>query len=151
MMDTEMGHPRCDECSLGCNIKSQGEFGWCDKTGGKLYMSGGCEDAFTQKTQQKKSGERKTGRAYRRVQAKHKDKRRRKIISYHWYPPAGYLRHDWINGEWVENGTHICYPKSSNAQRFLKPRNNKAVRRYKGEIPSGNSYRKLFEYWYDLY
>lgn len=151
MIDMEESYMLCDDCLMGCDIKPQAEFGWCDKIGGKLCECGYCEDAFAQKEQRKKPGKRKTGRAYRRIQAKHKDKRRRKIISYHWYPPVGYVETDWVDEVWTEVGNHIVYPKNSNAQRFLKRRNNKAVRRYKGEISDGNLYRRLFEYWYDLY
>ena len=155
----------CDECPMIWGLERQLELAeryrtepqleycGCDKTGdGKFYCYGFCEDAFIECEHPKKSGKRKTGRAYRRNRARHKDRRRRKIISLGGYKPiVGYIDYDFVDGKWMETGNHIKYPRNSNAQRFLKRISNKKVRRFNGDISNGNSYRKLFDYWWELY
>ena len=97
-------------------------------------------------------GKRRTGRAYRRYQKKSKDARRKDIIRGAGYNPAvGYIEYDYVDGVWTEVGNHIKYPRNSNAQRFLKRLSNKQVRKYAGVIPKGNFYRKIFDYWWELY
>lgn len=34
---------------------------------------------------------------------------------------------------------------------YSKKRTNKIVRRYKGEVPKGCGYRKLFDMWWEIY
>lgn len=158
-------HFVCDECPMIWGLERQLklaerhgtepqlEYCWCDKTGdGKFYCYGLCEDAFDDYTTKKTFGKRKTGMAYRRNRTKYKDERKRNIIATGGYNPAiGYIDYDFVDGKRVEVGNHIKYPKNSNAQRFLKKQSNRKVRRFRGEISSGNSYRKLFDYWWELY
>lgn len=44
------------------------------------------------------------------------------------------------------NGNHRC-----NKHKFYKKYSNKIIRKYKGEIPNGRSYKKLFDYWCAIY
>lgn len=150
----------CDECPIIWGLERQIELAkkygtepqieycGCDKTGdGKFYVYGFCSDALNTHSETKQAGRRKTGRAYRRQQAKKKDKRLRDIIASSGYKPMiGYIEYDFVDGTWKEVGNHIKYPRNSNAQRFLKRQSNKKVRRHKETIPKGNSYRKLFDY-----
>lgn len=154
----------CDECPIICGLEfrialaeklghePQFEYCGCDKVGEEFFMQGFCSDAFKTHSENKQTGRRKTGRAYRRQQAKKKDKRLRSIIASGGYKPMiGYIEYDLVDGVWKEVGNHIKYPRNSNAQRFLKRQSNKRVRRYKGTISKGNSYRKLLDYWWELY
>lgn len=155
----------CDECPMiwGLEIRlelaeeygtePQLEYCGCDKTGdGKFYIYGFCEDAFCAYPTEKKIGRRQTGRAYRRYQAKKKDKRKRNIIDRGGYKPMiGYIEYGFVDGKWEQVGNHIKYPRNSNRQQYLKRQSNKKVRRYKGKIPNGSAYRKLFDYWWELY
>lgn len=155
----------CDECPMiwGLEVRielsekygtePQLEYCGCDKTGdGKFCIYGFCGDAFCARTAEKRTGKRQTGRAYRRYQAKQKDKRKRNIIDCGGYKPMiGYIEYDFVNGKWEQVGNHIKYPRNSNRQRYLKRQSNKKVRRHVGEIPNGNAYRKLFDYWWELY
>ena len=85
----------------------------------------------------------KTRRAYRRYQKYLKDKKLRRILNDNTYNPArGYLSQDKL---------YIQYPRNSNAQRDAKKACNRKVRRYKNDIPNGNSYRKIAEYWWQIY
>lgn len=136
----------CDECPY-CSDE------WCDKVGGKLSLYGICDDAVTTiHVNHIHISRQNRGLEYRRRMRRKKNKRRRDIIkTCGYYPPAGWLDYEWVDGVYTEIGTHIKYPRDSNAQRFLKRESNKRVRRYKGDIHKGNSYRKLFDYWWELY
>ena len=157
----------CDECPMiwgleqkleiadKYGVEPQIEYCGCDKTGnGKFYIYGFCEDAFDDRDTCviAKAGKRNSGRAYRRLQKEKKIRERRTVLARYGYRPMlGHIECSFVNGVWQETGTHIKYPKSSNAQKFLKRKSNRAVRRYKGEIPNGNSYRKIEEYWWALF
>lgn len=155
----------CDECPMirglerqtkfadKYGLKPQIEYCMCDKTGGgEFHVHGFCSEAFVSETKEPHNNPRRTGRAYRRTQARRKDKKRRQIIErYAYHPSIGYLKHDFVDGEWETVGTHIQYPKDSNRQRFLKRESNRKVRRYTKSISSGGGYRKLFDYWWNLY
>lgn len=136
----------CDECPY-CSDD------WCDKVGEKLSLYGICDDAVTTIHMNRINTNRQNrGLAYRRRMRRKKNKRRRDIIkTCGYHPPAGWLDYEWVGGVYTDIGTHIKYPRDSNAQRFLKRESNKKVRRYKGDIHKGNSYRKLFDYWWELY
>lgn len=165
MIEINERHFTCDECPIIWGLERQlelaekygtepqFEYCGCDKTGdGKFYACGFCSDAFDAQPKRKKHGRRRSGIAYRRSQKKKKDKRLRNIISSGGYKPMiGYIDYGFVDGVWQEVGNHIKYPRNSNAQRFLKRQSNKRVRRYTGNIPKGNSYRKLLDYWWELY
>lgn len=124
----------------------------CDKVGDEFFMSGYCEDAFVEKPRPKKKGARKTGSAYRREQAVKKRNKRMEIVTRRRYNPfAGYVECDWVDDKFQPVGNHIKFPKNSNAQRYYKNQSNRRVRRYKGSLPNGNGYRKLYEYWWTLF
>lgn len=57
----------------------------------------------------------------------------------------------WIDGNYVEVGTHVQFSKNSNAQRYWKRQSNKKIRRYKENIPHGCHYKKLFPYLWKIY
>ena len=82
---------------------------------------------------------------------RHKDNRLRKILTYGYHPEAGYVNWDWVDGIFQPVGNHIKYPKNSNRQVYWKTHSNRVVRRYRGYLPKGNGYRKLFEYMYTIY
>ena len=110
---------------------------WCDKVGGKLYAFGTCDDAWREER----------GREFRRVMGQKKKQRRIRIIEHEigGYNPAP----GWIIE--VPNGEYVRYPGDSNNQKSLKRQANKRVRKCNDDIPNGNSYRKLFDYWWELY
>lgn len=56
--------------------------------------------------------------------------------------------------EWSDDEKNIAYYKryyrgnhNGSRYQFYKKYANKVVRRYKGEIHKGNSYKKCFDYW----
>lgn len=149
----------CDECpicegveyrlriaeELGC--EPQLEYCGCDKVQTEFFISGYCGDAFREDPcSAKPCKPRKTGRAYRRQMQKKKKDRLMKIMTYGYNPAAGYTDWGWVNGIYKPVGNYIQYPKNSNMQVYWKNQSNRSVRRYKGRISNGNSYRKHFEY-----
>lgn len=51
----------------------------------------------------------------------------------------------------LHSGLHIQYMKSSNRQQYLKRKGNRKVRKYRCLPKKGNQYRKVFDYWWELY
>ena len=99
----------------------------------------------------KRTGKRKTGRAYRRAMNRHKKNRLLKILTYGYHPEAGYTDWDWVDGVFQQVGNHIKYPKNSNRQVYWKRHSNRVIRRYRGHLPKGNVHHKLFDYKYTIY
>ena len=59
-----------------------------------------------------------------------------------------YQGHRW----WISNKNgYYAKEYKGNIYRWLKKHSNRMVRRYKGEIPHGNKYRKLFDLWWTFY
>ena len=93
---------------------------------------------------------RRTGRAYRREMRARKEQRLLRQITRAYMPHAGYVDCDFPGGDLLQSGFYIKYPKDSRAQRYLKRRTSHRAGR--AELPAkGNAYRKLAEYWWDLY
>lgn len=89
------------------------------------------------------SGGRRTGRQYRRVQRARHDDRLLFLIQHSGdYEEKTTLLH---------SGLHIKYMKSSSRQQYLKRKANRKARKYCGLSGKGNRYRKVFDYWWELY
>lgn len=73
-----------------------------------------------------------------------------RIMTYGYKPGIGYTEWGWKDGVCQPIGNYIKYPKNSNRQTFLKTYSNRKVRRYKGDIHNGNSYRRHFDYAWEL-
>ena len=94
---------------------------------------------------------RRTGRAYRRMMNERKFKRLHRIVTSSYVPHAGYTNWSYVDGQHVPTGTYIKYPKNSNRQRLCKKASSARVRRYMDLPGKGNSYRRVFDYWWTLY
>lgn len=155
----------CDECPIceglefRLRVAKEGgyepqlEYCGCEKTQAYFLLCGQCSDAFDfeDNSPRQSSGKpRKTGRAYRRQMHRKKKDELMKIMTYCHNPAAGDTDWDWVNGIFQPVGNHVRYPKDSNRQVYWKNQSNRKVRRYKSSIPKGNSYRKHFEYQYNI-
>lgn len=109
------------------------------------------DDIFEESNSEKKcsNGERRTGMAYRRIEDKKKDRRRREIIGFNYDDSVGWPCCRVIDGELVDCG-YLKYPKNSNRQKYLKKQSNRKVRRSGDIYGKGNGYRKEFDYWWNL-
>lgn len=123
---------------------------WCDKVGGKLYAFGTCGEEYLECQPIQEKSKRRHGRAYRRRMARKKEKRRRWLIR-ECSSTGGYIAWGWIDGNYVEVGTHVQFSKNSNAQHYWKRQANKKIRRYKEDIPHGGYYKRLFPYLWKIY
>lgn len=164
MIDLGSRYITCDECPLGAEdildryerLKGYDDGDWqpeycgCDKIGTMFLYGDYCEDAFCNKTPSGTSGQRKTGRAYRRVMLKQKTNRLMKIVNSSYIPHAGYVDWGWVDNEWVQVGKYVKYPKNSNKQRWMKRYTSRVSR--KTDLPQkGNAYRRCFDYWWTMY
>lgn len=153
----------CDECHIcegiehrlnaasGGGYKPQLEYCGCDKVQTDFFIGGYCSDAFeTAAPQNKRCRPRKSGRAYRRETRKRKKEKLMCIMTYGNKPGIGYTEWGWKDGVYQPIGNYIKFPKNSNRQTFLKTYSNRKVRRYKGDIRNGNSYRRHFDYAWEL-
>lgn len=155
----------CDDCPLcegfehrrqhakenGCAV--QIDHCGCDKVGAEFYAGGCCEDAFKPADKKRKVNQRKSGRAYRRVQKKKKDADLRQILKYDsdCEPHKGYIAREYNeeSGEWIDKG-YIQYYSHSRRQHYYKRYSNKKVRRTNITL-KGNQYRKCFDYRWEIY
>ena len=99
------------------------------------------------------SGGRQTGRQYRRIQRVRHDDRLLFLIQHSGYAPnIGYIIGDYEEKTTLfHSSLHIKYMKSSSRQQYLKRKANRKVRKYCGLSGKGNRYRKVFDYWWELY
>lgn len=117
----------------------------------EFFISGYCSDAFeADKPQGKLCEPRKTGRAYRRKMRKQKKEKLMRIMTYGYKSGIGYTDWGWKDGVYQPVGSYIQYPKNSNRQTFWKTYSNRKIRRYKGNIRKGNSYRRHFDYAWEV-
>ena len=94
---------------------------------------------------------RRTGRAYRRMMNERKFKHLFRIVTYGYRPHAGYVDWSYVDGKWMPTGKYIKYPKNSNCQNWCKKASSARVRKYMDLPHKGNSYRRVFDYWWTLY
>lgn len=105
-------------------------------------MTGYCPDAWVVEQFPKKKGERRTGRAYRRVSGKRMDKRRREKTRY-----------TCEMGVWHRNGgEYLSRNHRSNSKSYYKKYSNRKNRRDNSE-PTGQkgAYKRKFDLWWTLY
>ncbi len=99
-----------------------------------------------------------------RLKEKEKVRRRRKAeirkgdrwlhIARDWgrNPHAGYIERSFTARTLVHSGRYITYFKSSRSRVDLKQETSAAARRYRYDFPvKGNSYRRLIDFWWELY
>ena len=99
------------------------------------------------------SGGRRTDRQYRRMQRVRHDNRLLFLIQRSGYAPnMGYIIGDYEEKiTLLHSGLHIKYMKSSARQQYLKRKGNRLVRKCCDLSGKGNRYRKVFDYWWNLY
>ena len=94
----------------------------------------------------------KNRRRLRRVRDIQKSDRLLHIINYGNHAThRGYIDCGFDGRMLLHTGKYIKYPKNSNRQRLCKKASNARVRRYMDLPCKGNSYRRVFDYWWTLY
>lgn len=115
----------------------------CDKIGLSFWRGGYCEDAWRPQTKKKSYGSRQTGRAYRRQQRCMKFDRRKAISDYGRGIGLGWLQ--------CQNEQYFRFPKNSHKSQYYKRYSNHCVRRSGIRCGKGNAYRRVFDYWWEMY
>lgn len=130
---------------------------WCEKTGGKIWRYGQCEDTYDSIPPQiNRSKQRKRNKRERDLKHKQQLKFLAKYVDY--YPaPVIYTKEIWINGYGFIDNPKPYYKKlyrdnhKGGRYKYYKKYSNRQVRRYKGELHGkGNQYRKIFDYWWEV-
>lgn len=129
---------------------------WCDKVGGKLSWNVYCSDSYgidhpvVHHMKMKKRSKRERDEKYK--------KQLRFLSNNGSRYPYGAI---WVDRKWIKGKGYIFlkspYYKriyrsnhSGNSKK-MKVRSNRCIRRYKDEISKGGSYKKIFDYWWELY
>lgn len=108
--------------------------------------------ALLENSEKETSCWRQTGRLYRRRKEQEKSDRLLAIIQTARYGPhRGYVDWDFQGKTLLHTGKYIKYPKNSKCQRWLKRVSSKKVRVCRNLPQKGNGYRKVFDYWWEMY
>lgn len=94
---------------------------------------------------------RRTGKAYRRQMHIKKTDDLLRIVIRHYIPHAGYVDWDFDGQTLLHSGKYIKYPKNSHCQRWIKRETSRKFRHQLDLPHKGNTYRRLFDYWWTLY
>lgn len=94
---------------------------------------------------------RRTGTAYRREMRVRKNDALMRIITRSYVPHAGYIDYGFDGDTLLHSGKYIKFPKNSNCQRWIKRETSRKFRNCPDLPKKGNSYRRLFDYWWTLY
>lgn len=141
----------------------------CDKLYDEFWQYGYCEDAWVDVPKHQHKGKRKTGRAYRRKMSVQKFNRQRDIVlkcgtramrlgvDRNNVPVEDAWFHSLLKELGVvhedesERNAYIKRTKSSKYKKFYKNYSNRVVRRNTDQLPKGNQYRRLYDFWWAVY
>jgi len=124
---------------------------WCEKLGGIIGLCGYCGEeadnvAMSGNTRNpKKLSKRERDRKYKHRLAY--------LADNLWWGPSGACRigHDNHYTNDPNNTKYIKRYYRGRRSPTLKKIGNKKVRRYKGYIPNNGGYKKIFDFWWELY
>lgn len=147
----------CDECPA-CEgwehrLESANRYGYepqfeycgCDKMGDREFLiTGYCPDAWIVRGMPRRSGKRRTGRAYRREQTRKKNVNAIRIANTY-----GYFRNGWTKNR--GKGEYLKKSKHSHRTTYYKNYSNRINRRNATE-PTGqrSAYKREFDYWWTI-
>jgi len=145
---TKNEYVHCIDCPYVIN---QAKDIFCLKLGGLVGLCGHCgegvEDIMKKKNAQRPQ---KLNKYYRKKKYKQHLER---LADTGRYFPCGAYRVD-ADGYWVDDPNQTVYIKREYRGRIsstLKKIGNRQVRRYKGYIPNNGGYKKVFDFWWELY
>jgi len=126
------------------------QFVWCDKVGGKVYSFGHCTDFHEDTDNIHINRSKRKRRNKRERDLKYKNHLRNLCGS----TTCTHSSIEFTSEIYIRNHGYIKNPKpyykkiyyGENCKRYYKKYANKVVRRYKGEIHNGCSYKKVFDY-----
>lgn len=129
---------------------------WCNKTGGKIFWYGKCEDYAEIQTKQKCSKKKRMNKRERDL--KHKKHLKFLAENIQGYPaPVIYTDEIYVKGQgYVENPKpyykRMYRGRAKGRSRYGKKVSNRIIRKYKGCIPrKGNWSHRLYDFWWEIY
>lgn len=131
----------------------------CDKVGGDLWRYGQCEDANIPVLKPRRTSSKKRRNKRERDTRYKAHLKKLSEDGWGWYPTPAYPVDKYGNVvfDYVKERDRITYYKrqyrakrKTSVSRFFKNYSNRVVRRYDGIIPSGGSYKKVFDYWWQV-
>ena len=132
------------------------QFLWCDKVGGKVYCFGHCTDAYIDEPIVANRFKKKR-RNKRERDLKHKNRLKSLAENCNYYPsPVIYTDEIWVKGYGYVKNPKPYYKRmyrdnhKGGRYKYYKKYANRCVRRYKGELHNGGSYKKVFDYWWTV-
>lgn len=67
-------------------------------------------------------------------------------------PKVGWVEHAYLDGIWQPVGNHLKKMHNSNLQKEIKRRTSRKVRRTGFDTKTkGNSYRRVVDYWWEMF
>ncbi len=94
----------------------------------------------------------RTLNSYKRdVKYKERMKRLAKLCEERWYAPVYPVSSD---GHYVDDMEDMAYVKRvwrGSRSKYLKQQSNKKFRQYKDDVPGRGGYKKVFDFWWELY
>ena len=143
---------KCDDCPYLIVEEPNNKY-WCDKIDGEVSESNNCyeEEGLIEMSRNPYRREHSLNSYKRDVKYKERMKKFAKLCKERWYSPVYPVNSD---GHYVDDMDDMAYIKRvwrGNRSRYLKQQSNKKLRQYKGEIPDGGGYKKVFDFWWELY
>lgn len=120
---------------------------WCEKLGCKIYYTTCCEGDEVMVNRSNTMEYIKP-----RMTKYEKNYRHKKKLQYFY----DYIQPQWSpSGVWKKHyGTpseYLCRFYRGKRSKFLKQQSNKKIRRHQSYISNGGSYKKIFDYWWELW
>ena len=123
---------------------------YCEKTGGKIWWYGQCEDAYSDIPKHENRAKKKR-RNKRERDLKYKNHLKYLTENTSDYPsPAMYMDEIWVKGHGYVKNLKPYYKRlyRSKRSKYLKRQSNKKIRRYKGELHNGWHCHRLYDFWW---
>lgn len=140
-------------CTLEDIMEYSVPYCWCEKTGGKIWWYGQCDDAHVDVQIHKNSSKKKRRNKIER-DLKHKNHLKYLAENTSYYPqPAYYVDEIYIKGHGYMKNPKPYYKRlyRGKCSKYHKKQSNRRIRRYKGELHNGWSCHKLYDFWWEMY
>jgi len=139
----------CKTCPYINNIKYENYMEcYCNKLGCLIKNSEPCEKEV--EYVKRNSRHPRKLNAYKR-KVRYKQYLERLADEDQGYPSGAYRV--GYDGFYTDNPNYTKYVKREwrgKRSKYLKRLSSRKIRRYKGEIPDGGSYKKIFDFWWEL-
>lgn len=141
--------PALKETDMICENCSYNSHGYCCKTNDMIFFVK-CESEVEDMAKKTK-GQPKLCSYERDRKYKAKMKRLAKLLHHSWYhSPVSYRnrQHEYCD---EDDAAYVSRNYHGKRGKYVKLYSNRRVRRHNKEIKSGGSYKRIYDYWWELY